>query len=229
MRRKRLYGVSLFLWGIPLVISLIPDLSGEMRFSLVGIGFLAAGIVFVVDVLGLQKKWEIYIHKVVGTYISDIVEELERDVSPNRQTLRANLMTVRQSVLPWRKPHFEFLFRLRMTGSDDENIKLNTDQGVCGKAFNSGKLAYYARRKEELSEEFNLDESQRQMTRKVCTIISIPIWDVYPKTGPSLRIVGILNLDSEEDLGKQLFNDAKFKWLSAQANFIGLILPFWNN
>jgi len=125
-------------------------------------------------------------------------------------------------MLPWKDEYFEFMYQLNMEGDPDQDLYLSTSQGLCGEAYRERQFKYVGMVGNN-PPTYNLSAEQRERTKHLKTIISIPIWEIFSNEPNSRKVIGILNLDSKEELGDQLFNDHIFNSLTDSANFIGML------
>jgi len=96
--------------------------------------------------------------------------------------------------------------------SDDELAeKWKKREGTCGWAWQAGDRSIFDSKDEKLSLPADrLSESQRRVTAHLKSTLSVPIWDIDKNT-----VVGVLNLDSEQNIEASLFNDGDIIRLAA--------------
>ncbi|MEK6754881.1 MAG: GAF domain-containing protein [Bacteroidota bacterium] len=131
-------------------------------------------------------------------------------------------MGVKRSLLPWKEDYFDFKYQLNMESDPDQNLRLSVSQGLCGEAYREQTFKYVSMVQEN-PPTYNLSADQREKTKHLKTIISVPIWEIFSNEPSKRRVIGVLNIDSKQDLGESLFNETIFKDLTNKANFIGMI------
>lgn len=96
--------------------------------------------------------------------------------------------------------------------NDDEfSEKWKKEEGTCGWAWKQGIRSIYDSKDEKLSlPAGRLTESQRCATAHLNSTLSVPIWDKELD-----KVVGVLNLDSEQNIEGSFFNNAEMIRLAA--------------
>lgn len=112
---------------------------------------------------------------------------------------RLNVMEIDRGLLP-RRGKFEIVHPLRMEGEPDEGLELTLDQGVCGQAVSQHAFCV-ANLETPHGPTFNLDAKQRERTKHLTLILSMPIKRAKRGRGGSVmltdEIIGVVNIDSK--------------------------------
>ncbi len=114
---------------------------------------------------------------------------------------RLNVMEVDRGLRPGRGK-FEIVYPLKMEGEPDEDLELRLDQGVCGQAANEGGFCV-ANLEVPHGPTFNLDAEQREKTRHLKLVLSMPIKKAKRGRGGVVvlqdKIIGVVNVDSKRN------------------------------
>jgi len=222
LKKLRPFLISALLPVIAFVIAIAPsDPAWKVPVSIIGI--LTVVLASYYEIVKPAKRWEENRELICSTLFRPYLEELRTKLFEGRDVnLRVNVMGVRRSFYPWKENSFDFKYQLNMEGDPDQNLKLSVSQGLCGEAYREQTFKYVSMVQEN-PPGYNLSPEQREKTKHLKTIISVPIWEIFSNQPSKRRVNGVLNIDSKEDLGKSLFDERIFKDLTNKANFIGMI------
>ena len=96
--------------------------------------------------------------------------------------------------------------------SDDEiSTVWKKGEGTCGWAWEQGRQSIYDSKDKKLSiPAARLNQSQHEATRDLNSTLSVPVWDKDKD-----KVVGVLNLDCEQNITESLFNNNEIVQLAA--------------
>jgi hypothetical protein len=168
-------------------------------------GYVAAGLVLIVAASGIRdyrqnvKPHVDFVRK--RKYFFDwACKRAMKRLREFDDTARLNVMEI-----DWRLPRkkwgrFRSIYHLNMEGARDFDMGLQVNQGVAGKAVHT-KAPYIGDLEAQDAPSFYLNPDQREKTKDLTLIISVPIDRLEKKADgefhPSGDIVGVLNIDSK--------------------------------
>lgn len=187
---------------------------------LVVISFLHSYFVQYKSYLRVKYETEEIIVESFFQKILDSIKALKprfADVSLNQIPYRLNIMKSKFNVNPFKGDanFFKTCLMIRhhynMKGYLDLNIILHPGRGVSGKAFkeNIPKIGDTTLINHPGGDDWNLTSEEKKITEKVKSIISVPIRHVNDKD----KVVGVLNVDSTEELKDTPFQVPDFQEL----------------
>lgn len=206
------------------VIGIVAELFGESM----GLGMKIAIIVIVVFVSlfvfflqqfqpALSARNE-YQEALVKAVLERLVERYRHE-NHGDYDLRVNVMKLRRT--HWGYPlYLKIDYSLAGYSELEQELEFKIDTGCCGWAFVAREQTIYdkALHQEALR---GMTQSQREATDVVHCVLSTPIFRGQGKSEP----IGILNLDSQNEIGETMFRDKEMKVLVAQyAAIIGSFL-----
>ena len=145
-------------------------------------------------------------------------------LNPDVGKIRINVMRLRRKIyVPW-KPFLRIDFCSNGYLDAEKEQKYCRNVGCCGTAIAENTLMYFDANQVQLQQSRNMTATQLQVTKHVKSILSTPIyrpWDIF-KSSP----IGVINLDSEDELEKTKFDKDYVQNLVPQyAELIGPLLP----
>lgn len=156
---------------------------------------------------------------------SDFNSEISIDDPPE---IRINVMILRhrdlvplseRNLWPWEKS-----LQVDFTSGDygdvhEDEVKWKSGEGVCGTVITEKRMITTPL---EVSDrgEWNMTTEQYSATRHLGSLISIPIY--ADEDSDKSRPIGVLNIDSEENIDEAVLQDAAEE-LRNYANYIGLL------
>jgi hypothetical protein len=145
-----------------------------------------------------------------------------REKKPGRYGLRVNVMRVRKKIWPFRQKflHIDYFMGNYSTAEKEQEYLENI--GCCGTAIHENTpISFDTKRAQEPWK--GMSATQRDVTRDVKSILSIPIY--RPKDESKRSPIAVLNLDSKNLIKKTGFDKAGLQRLAARyAELIGGIL-----
>ena len=97
-----------------------------------------------------------------------------------------------------------------MNFHEDRNLRLTTNQGVCGEAYRNGGIKI-ADLTVENPATYDLCEEQREKTKDLIFILSCPIRKLDHRTDRLRdKVIGVVNFDSRTEGVEALINDDEF-------------------
>ncbi len=127
------------------------------------------------------------------------------------------------------KQRLKVLYRYNMDRDADDQLEFDLDAGACGKCWQAHDwhVVDLAQAKEALETEYKMNKYQRAMVRPTLRVIlCVPIYDLdkFDKDRPKVEnpILGVLTVDSDEDLAASFSGDAV---LDQVAKGAGMISP----
>ncbi len=198
VKKRRLYetiALAAFLAFLPVLYRFFPNLSWTTLLVVSSLTALVAG--FLEYRRGVQPYLDLLEKRryLYSYACDDALDNLLRHDS----TVRLNVMEIDRGLLPGRGK-FKIVHPLRMEGEPDEGLELRLDQGVCGQAVSQRGFCI-AELGAQHGPTFNLDAEQREKTRHLKLILSMPIRRAKKGRGGSVtltdEIIGVVNIDSK--------------------------------
>ncbi|MFC6723500.1 hypothetical protein ACFQE1_03665 [Halobium palmae] len=197
--------------------------STEMAVSVVLIAFIASALVS----YATQYQSTMRLREDTRETILDMVlEQLTRKYSEEIAAceLRANIMTIKRKpskrIPPWRR---SLSFRAMEGDYSDAELEqeYNSGIGCSGKTIERNSPTYYDSERRQ-DPDRTLSSTQREVTNHVNSILSVPI---YPDNDPSKAPIGVLSLDSEENINTTSFHEEPAHRLAMKyAGVVGNVL-----
>lgn len=195
------------------------------RFTTTLLVALTAGLAPALGVLAPQLPWGCIAAFLVLIVVASGIRDYRQNVKPHLDFLRKRKYffnwackramerlrefddTARLNIMEidWRLPRkkwgrFRSIYHLHMEGARDFDMGLRVNQGVAGEAVRT-KAPYIGNLEAQDAPSFHLDPDQREKTKDLTLIISVPIDHLEMKADgefhPSGEIVGVLNIDSK--------------------------------
>jgi hypothetical protein len=213
------------------LITFVNDLLGKL--VVLAIGLVLGAIGYYVDAIrGKRTKTkdqlrplieEFFLPRVVAKYKDSHPENSPPDVRTNIMLLERRdfpLPTGERKLFPWKRSMtVDFNYG---DYNDESHLKWGVDEGVCGTAIEYNKALDSDLEDVEIHE-WDMTEKQLRATQHLGSVLSIPIY--RPSDEEKDNPVGVLNLDSQENLSDTRFDDSKMKQdLKKYASYVGRTL-----
>lgn len=229
---RRLTGLSYYVFGIlvSVIAANIQSLWGQSAVVVVGI-VLAGGAYYFDSVRQHRRLTDAKLEPLLCDLIFPMIEtEYERRVD-HPPEIRVNVMLLRRrdrfpfgntrKLWPWQRSLEVDFAHGEYGDSNEDGIKWAIDEGVCGTAIEYNRMIWSDLEDVEVHE-WDMTQNQLNATRHLGSVLSIPIH--VPEDESKNHPVGVLNIDSPENLQRTQFDRDLGKELKRYANYIGTLV-----